>query len=185
MKLFDFLRFGLLKSVFGKARPAALDRRVIHERLPISAPETIGIPQFDDALSFWFANRQGDAPPDWSSFRPEKHPTLLPHIILYEKIEDRFFTRIVGDALQSFYPESPMGKFLDETCPPDRLPDVMMRLSRALSDGLPNYVEKQRLWQERSQNFGYNALSMPFGAEGGRAARVLCILQVRSSAKKQ
>jgi len=78
-----------------------------------------------------------------------------------------------------------MGKFLDDVAPPDRLPDVAMRLNRALSDGLPNYVEKERLWQERSQSFGYNALSMPFISKSNGTQRVLCVLQVRSSAGKR
>lgn len=184
MGLFDLFRFGLRKIAVARRAPNALDKRVIHERLPITAFEPIGKAQFDHALRFWFNHQKDGAPPDWSCFRPEKHPALLPHIILYEKIDDRYFTRIVGEALQAYYPESPMGRYLDETCPPDRLPDVKMRMDRALSDGLPNYVEKQRLWQERSQHFGYNALSMPFGTKDGRALRVLCVLQVRSSATK-
>ncbi len=180
MGLFDLLRFRRSKTGEENAAPVP-DRRVIHERLPMTAYETIGIPQFDDALQFWFDNTGPDGPPDWSCFRPEKHPTLLPHIILYEKIDGRFFTRIVGDAMQPYLPDKPMGKFLDEITPRDRLADVVMRLDRALTDGLPNYVEKEGLWQEKTHSFGYNALSMPFLSKSTGAERVLCIVQVRSS----
>lgn len=151
-------------------------RRVLNERLPIEKFETLDSEPFDYALRFWFDNKPDDGAPHWSTFRPEQHPSLLPHLILYEKIGQRYFTRIVGDAVSSYLPEKPMGKHLDEVITRDKLDDVVMRLDRSLSDGLPNYVEKLGLWQDNSELFGYNALSMPFVAPDGGPERVLCVL---------
>ena len=150
-------------------------RKILKERLPIREFESFDSGPVDYALRFWFDNRQGDSVPGWSSFRPEQHPSLLPHVILYESREGRFFTRIVGDTVGTYVSEKQMGKYLDEVVTRDTLDDVVMRLDRSLSDGLPNYVEKMRLWQDDSELYGYNALSMPFGASDGGPDRVLCV----------
>ena len=189
MGFFDFLRRAFSKHET-REKPAisaasSKDRRIIHERLPMTQFDSIGVPEFDAALSFWFDNHRDGEVPDWSCFRPEKHPLLLPHILLYEKIDGRFFNRIVGDAMQPYLPHKPMGKFLDEIAPRDRVDDVTMRLERTLTDGLPNYVEKERLWKEGIHSFGYNALSMPFLSESTGIPRVLCIVQVRSTIADQ
>lgn len=177
----------LFRSIFGNQKPQQQKsesyscRSIVHERLPIKELEPLGYQHFDNALEFWFANRQEDGPPDWSSFQPGKHPALLPHLILYEKIGDRYATRITGDALAPYLAHKPAGKFLDEITPRDRLDDIVMRLDRTLSDGLPNYVEKVRLWKEDSKFYGYNALSMPFDSEDKGLVRVLCVLQFHST----
>jgi len=180
-----------LRSIFGKQKTEKKpnepqkSKSVVHERLPICALESLGQKHFDHALEFWFANRQGDAPPDWSSFQPGQHPSLLPHIILYEKVDGRYFTRLTGDTVSSYLSEKAAGKFLDEITPRDKLEDVVMRLDRTLSDGLPNYVEKVRLWQEDSRAFGYNALSMPFDSKDKGLTRVLCVLQFKSNSAQE
>lgn len=177
----------LFRSIFGNQQNKQSSgeflksRNVVHERLPIKELEPLGYKHFDHALDFWFANRQESCPPDWSSFQPGKHPALLPHLILYEKVGDRYATRITGDALSPYLINKPAGKFLDEITPRDRLEDIVMRLDRALSDRLPNYVEKTRLWEEDSKFYGYNALSMPFDSTDKGLVRVLCVLQVHAT----
>lgn len=180
----------LLRSLTGhkaKSKPSESKKSkyIVRERLPIHAFESLGHEHFDIALKFWFANRQGRAPPDWSSFQPGKHPLLLPHVILYEKIEDRYAVRITGDVVSTYLTENYKGKFLDEITPPDKLEDIVMRLNRALSDGLPNYVEKVRLWKEDSSFFGYNALALPYNSKDKGLVRVLCILQFKALVERE
>ena len=158
------------------ARPPET-HRIVRERLPISQPEPIGFELLDRTLQFWFDSREGSAPPDWSCFRPEKHPAMLPKVMLYEWAEGRFITRIIGDTIRPHLPPSSAGRPIEEVVAEDRVDDVKMRLERALSDGLPNYVEKQRLWQQGTNAYGYNALSMPFTSRSG-PDRVLCIVDL-------
>jgi len=158
--------------------PHAATHRIIREDLPLSEFVSLGSELNDRTLQFWFDNRQDSSPPDWSCFRPEKHPAILPKVILYEVVDGRFIVRIVGDTIRPHLPPNTTGCAIEEVVAADRLPDVKMRLERALSDGLPNYVEKLRLWQQGREAYGYNALSMPFTSRNGGPDRVLCLIDL-------
>jgi len=160
--------------------PSAGSNEILFERLPLNEGDKIDSELVKSATAFWFANRQTEGPPDWSCFKPEQHPALLANIILYERLEGgRYVTRLVGEAITDYLPVNPVGKFLDEVLPTDRLADVTMRLDRTFADGLPNYVEKARVWQHNDLTFDYNALSMPFISREAGLERVLCILEFK------
>lgn len=178
MAIFDrFLQWLGTHSTTFNSRGAAT-HRIVREELPLASFEPLGVDLTDSALQFWFDNCQGSAPPDWSCFRPEKHPAMLPKVVLYEVVEGRFVMRIIGDTIRPHLPKDSTGRSIEDVVAEDRLPDVKMRLERAVSDGLPNYVEKLRLWQQGREAYGYNALSMPFTSRNGGPDRVLCLIDL-------
>lgn len=178
MGLLNFISLRWLFRDQASAQQGAVpNKRVVYDRLPIPAFESLGSELLDYGLRFWFDNREGTAPPDWSCFRPEQHPNLLANILLYERVDGRYMTLIVGDVIAHHIGPNAQGKFLDEVAPADTQPDTTMRLNRALSDGLPNYVQMVRLWEERTRSFGLHALRMPFQSRRDNRERVLCIME--------
>ena len=166
-----------LRSVIA---PRPVTNQILSERLPLQEGERLSSDLANMATQFWFANRLQDGPPEWSCFFPEKHPELLANLVLYERIDgSRYRTRLVGDAVVDHLPVNPVGKYLDEVIPEERFRDVSMRLDRALTDGLPNYVEKAKVWRHSGSIFDYNALSMPFLSRETGAERVLCVLEFK------
>ena len=178
---FDVFRFTLsrLRDAFSSQ---FVTNEILSEYLPLREGEHPGSELVNDATRFWFSNRcEGDVP-DWSCFKPEQHPTWLPNIILYERNADkRIVTRLVGDTVVDHLPVNPTGLYLEDVLPKERLQDVVMRLERTLSDRLPNYVEKGKVWRHSGLSFDYNALSMPFGSVDTGVERILCILEFNSA----
>ena len=173
----QMLQFTLswLRSVFAPRQEAT---EILKEYLPLREGELPGSDLTNSAIEFWFNNRPDGDVPDWSCFKPERHPGWLANVILYERVDGcRYMTRLVGDAIIDYLPENPVGQFLDEVIPEDRLRDVAMRLDRTFSDRLPNYVEKAKVWRHSGSSFDYTALSLPFISRDTGAERVFCILE--------
>ena len=175
--MFQFSLTGLRHAFSNRT----VTNEVLFERLPLCETDVFESDLATAATQFWFANRREDGPPEWSCFLPEQHPKLLANVILYERINgSRYLTRLVGDAIVDYLPQNPVGHYLEEVMPADRFKDVSMRLDRTFSDGLPNYVEKARVWRHSGLTFDYTALSLPFISRKTGAKRVFCILEFNS-----
>ena len=156
--------------------------RILRENMALAEGDTTALPVLDDAIELWFGwQREDGHAPDWSRFRPFNHPDLLPHVMLYERIGDRFRCAIVGDDAVSNLPIKLARRFLDEVMPPENLADVTMRLTTALSTEKPNFVEKTMAWQIGHDLRCYRALQLPFRAPEGGNARVLSIMNFQST----
>ncbi len=140
----------------------------------------VDVPLLDDFLATWFTwCREDGGIPEWSRFRPFHHPHLLPHVMLYEQMEDRFRCALVGEQVRINLPINLAGRFIDEAMPPQNLADITGRLNEALTSGKPNFVEKTMAWEPGYDLVCYCALQIPFSGREGRNPRILSILSFR------
>jgi hypothetical protein len=77
-----------------------------------------------DCFDLWLSQRQGTRPPKKSAIHPADFaPVVLPHLFLYELIEDgRFKCRLAGTAIGFTFGKDPTGRYLDELVSPASLP---------------------------------------------------------------
>jgi hypothetical protein len=166
-----------LQKVGVAGAPVASAPRVLREEMSMARGQMIGSHFLDEALGLWVMWReQLGYTPDWSSFKPFEHPYLLPHIMLYEKVEDRFRCSIVGETAGTNMPVKLAGCFLDEAMPPKNLADITRRLTHALDTETPNFVEKTMAWQVGFDVNTYRALQLPFPGRNGKSSRVLSVM---------
>ncbi len=143
--------------------------------------DLIGSTLLDQAAALWWSwwDVSGDVP-DWSVFKPFENPRLLPNIMVYERIGERFRCSIVGETVGSRLPVKVANSFIDETLPDDVAGDVSARLVRSLGTGVPNFVEKMMAWRLGRDLSSYRSLQLPFKGEGGDATRAISIINFRN-----
>lgn len=166
-----------LRNIGVAGAPVAAPPRVLREEMALASGQATGSFLLDEALGLWTSWRyELGYTPDWSSFRPFQHPHLLPHIMLYEQVGDRFRCAIVGDIAGGNMPVKLSGRFLDEAMPPKNLADITGRLNQALESEEPNFVEKTMSWQVGFERNTYRALQLPFPGRNGKSSRVLSVM---------
>ena len=155
--------------------------RILREEMALAEDATTGVYLLDTAIAIWDAwNRDAGHAPCWSCFRPFDHPRLLPHVMLYERIDDRYRCSIVGDEAARNLPIRLARRFIDEVMPTENLADITMRLDAALSTERPNFVEKTMAWKAGHDLKCYRALQLPFRAPEGGSPRVLSVMHFLS-----
>ncbi len=141
----------------------------------------VSVPLLDDFLTIWYAwRREDEGAPKWSRFRPLEHPHLLPHVMLYERIEERFRCVIVGEQAAACLPVKLAGRFIDEAMPAKNLADITTLLNKALSTGSPNFVEKTMAWEPGRDLTSYSTIQLPFSGENGKNPRILSVMSFRT-----
>jgi hypothetical protein len=142
--------------------------RILREEMALAEDAVTGISIVDTALAIWEEwYRESGHAPCWSRFRPFDHPSLLPNVMLYERIENRYRCAVVGDEAFTNLPVRLARRFLDEAMPAENLADITMRLTAALSIERPNFVEKTMAWKAGHDLKCYCALQLPFRAPPG------------------
>ena len=151
--------------------------RILREEVPLSPEGRTEVAFLDEILARWQSwAREADGVPPWSRFRPFEHPRLLPYLMVYERIGDRFRCAIVGDEATQALPVKLAGCFIDEAMPRENLPDITRRFDHALATGHPNYVEKTMAWHPEHGARTYRALQLPFTGGQGRNPRILSVM---------
>lgn len=96
-----------------------------HSTLEISTGTIAGLP--DERLrllaDYWVARRSADGVPARAAIDPLDFPTLLPNIMLIERVvengNDRYRFRLAGTDIARFTGRELTGRFLDEVVPAD------------------------------------------------------------------
>jgi hypothetical protein len=149
--------------------------------MSIKEGEHVGIPLFDDFLALWSAWQKGrNGAPEWSRFHPLEHPYLLPHVMLYKRMDERFYCTIVGEQANACIPIKLANRFIDEAMPASNLADVVTRLTAALETGRPNFVEKTMAWEPGHDLKSYSALQLPFSDRDDGNPRILSLMSFSS-----
>ena len=160
---------------------AASPPSIIRENMAMTQDDRIGVHMLDEAVSYWWKwQKATGAVPSWSNFKPFDHPEVLPHIMVYEVIGNRFRCSIVGETAGSHLPIKVARRFIDEVMPPQNLQDISKRLVGALQAGVPNFVEKTMAWKRGYDLVSYRALQLPFVPDAGQNPRVLSIMDFRA-----
>jgi len=78
--------------------------------------------------SYWLARRGGRPMPRREDIDPSAIPSILPFTWLYDYVPpDRFRCRLIGEQVKRLFDPSPLGRFIDEIFPPDRVPEITNR----------------------------------------------------------
>ncbi|MCK6450004.1 MAG: PAS domain-containing protein [Alphaproteobacteria bacterium] len=80
-------------------------------------------------LCAYWLSRRGDRPmPRSEDIDPAAIPSILPFIWLYDYVPpDRFRCRLIGEQVKRLFHPSPLGRFIDEIFPPERVPEITNR----------------------------------------------------------
>jgi len=171
------LNFKALENV-GFDKPA--QPRILRQNTAMNDQTRIGVPMLDDMISLWWSwHDEADGVPNWTKFKPFNHARMLAHIMVYEQIADRFRCSIVGEVVGNQLPMKIAGKFIDEAMPSENLDDITKRLTNAVENQVPNFVEKTMAWHIGYDLVSYRALQLPFTADEGKCPRVLSVMDFR------
>jgi len=170
-----------LRDFVATVGPGPSPSQILREAMALSEDYRTGAQFLDYAHAHWaaLASAAGQAP-DWSAFKPFEHPALLPHIVLYQRIDNRYRCSIVGDTVVTHLPMKLAGCFIDDVMPPENLLDVKLRLDAALDTEKPNFVEKTMAWQPGYDLKSYRTLQLPFPGAQGHGSRVMSVMDFRS-----
>lgn len=129
------------------------------------------------ATDLWFdlCNTAGGIP-DFSTFQPFKHPKLLPHLSLFERIGNRYRCNLIGESARYSLPAKIARRFLDEILPEEIAEDITARFDRAHADGLPNYVERRMNWSSEHDFMHYRVLNTPFVCSKNDSRRIMSVI---------
>jgi len=134
----------------------------------------------DEALATWWLwHDAAGAMPAWPVFKPFEHPRLLPNIMVFEAVGQRFRCSIVGETVVRRWPFKVANRFIDEVMPVACLEERTGWLTRTLSGGVPTFADKAEAWRVDDELIGYRALQLPFAGEAGKNPRVISLLDFR------
>ena len=147
-------------------------RQIMPDDLP-------GVPVLASAAAFWFASNTANTVPNWSNFEPSEHVGLLPHILLCEIVDGRFFVRIAGEAVVKHVPVKLPNQFLDSIALPG-LSGFIDALACAAGEGAPIASENAAGWVVEDESVGFQAVHLPFCSVETHVDRILSVISFRT-----
>ena len=158
--------------------PSTSPKHIVRQAMPIEEPVLLGGELVSDAIALWFALRRANDGiiPDWGKFRPFDNPRMLPFVSVAKAEANDYRCILVGEELRELLSIKLEGELLSKAMPSVNGSDVARRLDRALSDQLPNYVEKTMGWDQRKSFISYGALHLPFLSKRDGCPRILTVV---------
>lgn len=149
----------------------------LREIMPMERPIDIDDAPFKQAIDLWFTlyDASGSVP-DFAAFEPFKHPRLLPHLSLFERVGDRYRCNLIGEKARNSLPTKIAKRFVDEILPPLIAEDITARFERAHEDGMPNYVERRMAWTSDHDLMHYQILNTPFFCSKNQTRRIMSVI---------
>lgn len=138
-----------------------------------------GVPLLASASAFWFSANSSSGVPNWSHFEPGEHASTLPHILLCEIVEGRFFVRVAGEAVVKHVPVKLANQFLDAVGLPG-MSGFIDALACAAGEGTPIASENAAGWIVEDERIGFQAVHLPFCSADTHVDRVLSVISFRA-----
>lgn len=139
-------------------------------------------PLLSEISEFWFAKRAGDAVPDWMHFSPRAHTKFLPHIVLWEVVDDGYFARITGEAVATLLPIKLANQRLHDVLTDD-LSFLPADLDFAMESSAPIYTDRPNAWVLGDDTIHTKAVHLPFRASHSEINRVLTVFAFAAEPK--
>lgn len=132
-----------------------------------------------DALRYWQQARPSDGQvPSYSSFDPCDVPRLLPHVVLYDVLEDPrdFCYRLVGGDVRDRLHSNPVGMCCSRLPHQNGNSQMWRRLCEAVDNRRPVYHAVDYIGPDTAVN-GQQSLVLPYARRGARADTLLAIVE--------
>ena len=154
---------------------------MIRQTIRIEEPLLLGGECLNDAISLWFALRRANdgVIPDWDQFRPFDSPKILPFVSVAKAESNCYRCILIGEEMRDRLSLRTDEKFLSTVMPLINGDDATKRFDRALSDQLPNYVEKTM------GCISYGELCLPFLSKRDGCPRILTVVDFEITAVGQ
>jgi len=157
--------------------PAGTAPSVLREIMPLTHPLDSSDTPVKQATDLWFSLfEDAGGIPDFAAFEPFKHPQLLPHLSLFERVGTRYRCNLIGETARNSLPTKIAKRFLDEILPPLIAEDITARFDRTHEDGLPNYVERRMTWTPDHDFMYYQVLNTPFFCSKNQRRRIMSVI---------
>ncbi|WP_417321196.1 PAS domain-containing protein [Emcibacter sp.] len=143
----------------------------------------IEVEHLQDLYRYWQKIRGDQDMPRRKDFRPEKVPSLLPYLALFDVkgMPYRYYARLVGTETVKAMGYDFTGKYLDEVPP---LSAVKERFDRIADNGIPYLYSGKLVWSDKSY-MDYCTLALPFSNDGTKVDIIMYGTDYRIPARER
>lgn len=132
-----------------------------------------------DALRYWEQARPGGGQaPSFSQFDPCDVPQLLPHVVLYDVLEEPrdFSYRLIGGDVRDRLHSNPVGMCCSRLPHQNGSSQMWKRLCEAVDSGRPVYHAVDYIGPDTEVN-GQQSLVLPYRRGGAQVDMLLAIVE--------